>query len=112
MDAVSDYSLTQKIIANAQWNPSIKSLSMSEYTYYPITDFLYGTTSMLTGIPLLFVVKYLFVIKGLMIPPLIEKWLRSFFGNRIAFLGTALFLSSPGAILWPHKETFAIIFFF
>jgi len=68
--------------------------------------------SLLTGIPLLIVVKYLFVVKALVVTPIVEKVFRSFFNQHVAYLATALFLASPGAILFPHKESFAVIFFF
>jgi len=66
---------------------------------------------MLTGIPLLLVVRYLFVVKALVVPPLVDRSFRSFFDRRVAYLATVFFLSSPGAILFPHKESFAMIFF-
>lgn len=112
IDAVADYRLTDRIIAGSEWSTSVKFAISSEYRFYPVTNFLYATTSMLTGIPLLLVVKYLFIIKGLVIPPLVIRWFRSFFDQRVAYLATMLFLASPGAILFPHKESFALIFFF
>jgi len=57
-------------------------------------------------------VKYLFVIKALVVTPIVLKLFRSFFNQRVAYLATAVFLASPGAILFPHKESFAVIFFF
>lgn len=113
-DAVGDYRLTEKIITDTQWMPfvPVEWGFGSEYRFYPIANFLYATTSLLTGIPLLIVVKYLFVIKALVVPPLIERWFRSFFNQRVSYLATVIFLASPGAILFPHKESFAMIFFF
>lgn len=111
-DAIADYRLTEKIIISSGWSSSLQFVISSEYTFYPITNFIYATTSMLTGIPLLLVVKYLFVIKALVVTPIIDKWFKCFFSDRIAYLATQLFLASPGAILFPHKESFAIIFFF
>ena len=113
-DAVADYRLTSKIIADSEWMPfgGVEWGFGSEYRFYPVTNFLYATTSLLTGIPLLIVVKYLFIIKGLVVTPLAERWFRSFFTQRVAYLATGLFLASPGAILFPHKESFAVIFFF
>ena len=66
-DAVADYRLAGKIIVDSQWNPfgSVEWGFGSEYRFYPVTDFLYATTSLLTGIPLLIVVKYLFVVKAI-----------------------------------------------
>ena len=113
-DAVADYRLTNKIVADSQWVPfeSVGWGLGTEYRFYPITDFIYATLSLITGIPLLVVVKYLFVVKGLVVPPLVDRWFRGFFNHRVAYLATVLFLASPGAILYPHKECFAVIFFF
>jgi len=113
-DAIADYRLTDKIISNSQWvpfEPSEWGLG-SEYRFYPITNFVYATISLLTGIPLLMVVKSLFVVKALVVPPIVDRWFSSFFHQRVAYLGTVLFLASPGAVLFPHKESFAVIFFF
>ncbi|UCE29307.1 MAG: hypothetical protein JSV85_00805 [Candidatus Bathyarchaeota archaeon] len=112
-DAVADYRLAGKIIADSEWLPfgSVEWGFGSEYRFYPITDFLYATMSLLTGIPLLIVVKYLFIVKALVAPPITQKFFQRFFTQRIAYLATALFLASPGAILYPHKESFAVIFF-
>lgn len=112
IDAIADYRLTDRIIANSGWSPSVQFVVSSEYAFYPITNLIYASTSMLTGIPLLFVVKYLFVIKALVVTLIVDKWFKSFFPHHIAYLATMLFLASPGAILFPHKETFAVIFFF
>jgi len=113
-DAVADYRLTEKIVADSQWVPfsPVEWGFGSEYRFYPISNFLYATISLLTGIPLLVVVKYLFVVKAFVVPPLVDRWLRSFFHQRVAYLATVIFLASPGAILFPHKESFAVIFFF
>jgi len=113
-DAVADYRLTEKILADSQWTP-LGSGEWSfgyEYRFYPITNFIYATMSLLTGIPLLIVVKYLFVVKAIVVTPIVERFFRSFFSHRVAYLAAALFLASPGAILFPHKESFAMIFFF
>ncbi len=112
-DAVADYRLAGKIIADSKWTPfgSVEWGFGSEYRFYPVTDFLYATMSLLTGIPLLIVVKYLFVIKAILTPPIAQKFFQSFFNQRVAYLATALFMASPGAILFPHKESFAVIFF-
>ncbi|MFQ5822046.1 MAG: hypothetical protein ACE5I5_18830, partial [Candidatus Heimdallarchaeota archaeon] len=112
IDAIADYRLTDRIIASSGWSSSVQFIISSEYTFYPITNLIYATTSMLTGIPLLLVVKYLFVIKALVVTPIVDKWFKSFFPHRIAYLATVLFLASPGAILFPHKESFAVVFFF
>lgn len=113
-DAVADYVLTEKILADSQWSPlGTGEWSFGyEYRFYPVTNFIYATLSLLTGIPLLIVVKYLFVVKAIVATPIVEKVFRSFFNHRVAYLATALFLASPGAILFPHKESFAMIFFF
>lgn len=113
-DAVADYRLTDKIIADSEWVPfkPVEWSFASEYIYYPGTNFLYATLSLLAGIPLLTVVKYLFIIKALVVPILAERFFRSFFNQRVAYLAAGLFLVSPGAILFPHKETFAAIFLF
>jgi len=113
-DAVADYRLTEKIVADSRWLP-LESIEWGfgfEYRFYPITNFLYATMSLLTGIPILIVVKYLFVVKVLVVTPLVERLFRGFFSQRVAYLATAAFLASPGAILFPHKESFAVIFFF
>ncbi len=113
-DAVGDYRLTGKIIEDARWRPftQVEWYFGSEYRFYPVTDFLYATMSLLTGIPLLVVVKYLFIVKALAVTLLVERWFRSLFRGRVAYLATVLFLASPGAMLFPHKESFAMIFFF
>ena len=113
-DAVADFRLTEKIVADSQWTPfeSVEWGFGFEYRFYPVTNFLYATVSLLTGMPLLIVVKYLFVIKALVVTPIVLKLFRSFFNQRVAYLATAVFLASPGAILFPHKESFAVIFFF
>lgn len=113
-DAVADYRLTNKIVSNSQWTPfeSVEWGLGTEYRFYPITNFLYATLSLITDIPLLVIVKYLFVIKGLIVPALADSWFKDFFEHRVAYLATMLFLVSPGAILFPHKECFAVIFFF
>lgn len=113
-DAVADFRLTEKIVADSQWTPfgSIEWGFGFEYRFYPVTNFLYATVSLLTGMPLLIVVKYLFVIKALVVTPIVLKLFRSFFNQRVAYLATAVFLASPGAILFPHKESFAVVFFF
>ena len=111
-DAIADYELTDKMITNSRWSPGVQLTIAPEYQFYPITNFLYASTSLLTGIPLLLVVKYLFIIKALVVTPLAEKLFRSFFDHRVAYLATILFLASPGAILFPHKEAFAMVFFF
>ena len=113
-DAVADYRLTDKIIADSHWVPfdPVEWGLGSEYRFYPITNFIYATTSLLTGIPLLKVVKYLFVVRALVVPPIVDRWFRGFFHQRVSYLATVLFLASPGAILFPHKESFAVIFFF
>ena len=112
-DAVADYRLTEKILAESQWKPfeSIEWGMGYEYRFYPITNLIYATMSLLTGMPLLIVVKHLFVVKALVVAPLIERFFRSFFNQRVAYLATVVFLASPGAILFPHKESFAVIFF-
>jgi len=112
-DAVADFRLTEKIVADSQWTPfeSVEWGFGFEYRFYPVTNFLYATVSLLTGIPLLIVVKYLFVIKALVVTPIVLKLFRSFFTQRVAYLATAVFLASPGAILFPHKESFAVVFF-
>jgi len=113
-DAVADYRLTEKIVADSRWLP-LESIEWGfgfEYRFYPITNFLYATMSLLTGIPLLIVVKYLFVVKAFVVTPIVERVFRGFFNQRVAYLAAALFLASPGAILFPHKESFAVIFFF
>ena len=112
-DAVADYRLTDRIITDSHWLPfkPVEWFFGSEYSFYPVTNFIYATISISTGIPLLLVVKYLFVVKALVVPPLVDKWFRSFFDRRVAYLATVFFLSSPGAILFPHKESFAMIFF-
>jgi len=113
-DAVADFRLTEKIVADSQWTPfeSVEWGFGFEYRFYPVTNFLYATVSLLTGMPLLIVVKYLFVIKALVVTPIVLKLFRSFFNQRVAYLATAVFLASPGAILFPHKESFAVVFFF
>lgn len=113
-DAVADYRLTDKIIAKSKWTllESAEWFFGYEYIFYPITNLLYATMSLLTGIPLLVVVKYLFVVKALVVTPLVERLFRCFFNQRVAYLATVVFLASPGAILFPHKESFAVIFFF
>ena len=113
-DAVADFRLTEKIVAESRWTPfeSVEWGFGFEYRFYPITNFLYATMSLLTGVPLLIVVKYLFVIKAFVVTPIVERVFRSFFNQRVAYLAAALFLASPGAILFPHKESFAVIFFF
>jgi len=113
-DAVADYRLTNKIVADSQWVPfeSVEWGLGTEYRFYPITNFLYATLSLVTNIPLLVIVKYLFVVKGLVVPALVDSWFKGFFQHRVAYLATMLFLVSPGAILFPHKECFAVIFFF
>lgn len=112
-DAVADYRLTDKIITETHWRPfePVEWFFGSEYRFYPVTNFIYATFSMLTGMPLLLVIRYLFVVKALVVPPLLDKFFRSFFGSRVAYLATVFFLSSPGAIVFPHKESFAMIFF-
>ncbi|NIO36237.1 hypothetical protein GTO27_00875 [Candidatus Bathyarchaeota archaeon] len=112
-DAVADYRLTDKIIADSQWMPfsPVEWGLGSEYRLYPVSNFLYATTSLVTGIPLLVVVKYLFVVKAIVVPPIVDRWFRGYFSQRVAYLATVLFLASPGAMLFPHKETFAVIFF-
>lgn len=113
-DAVADYRLTGKIVADSQWAPfeAIEWGFGYEYRFYPVTNFIYATTSLLTAIPLLVVVKYLFVVKALVVTPLAERVFRIFFNQRVAYLATVIFFASPGAILFPHKESFAMIFFF
>jgi len=113
-DAIADFRLTDKIVADSQWTPfgSVEWGFGYEYRFYPVTNFLYATMSLLTGMPLLIVVKYLFVIKAFVVTPIVERLFRGFFNQRIAYLATAVFLVSPGAILFPHKESFAVIFFF
>lgn len=113
-DAVADFRLTDKILADSRWVPLEPATwgSGYEYRFYPITNFLYATMSLLTGIPLLTVVKYLFVVKALVVTPLAERFFRSFFDQRVAYLATVIFLTSLGAIIFPHKESFAVIFFF
>jgi len=113
-DAIGDYRLTTKIIDDTRWMPFIRVDwgFGSEYRFYPITNFLYATMSLLTGIPLMMVVKYLFIVKALVVTPIAERLFRRFFSRRVAYLATAIFLASPGAILFPHKESFAVIFFF
>ncbi len=113
-DAVADYRLTSKILSDSQWRPFelVDWGFGSEYRFYPTTDFLYATLSLLTGIPLLTVVKYLFVVKAFVVIPLVERLFRRFFSQQVAYFATAIFLASPGAILFPHKESFAVIFFF
>jgi len=112
-DAISEYRLTDMVMANHIWSADLRLGSglASDYVFYPITNFLYAITSMLTGIPLILVCKYLFVIRAFVVPPLIYKWLRNFFGSKVSYLATGLFLSSPGSMLFPHKETLALIFF-
>jgi len=106
--------LTEKIVADSQWTPfePVEWGFGYEYRFYPITNFLYASISLLTGIPLLVVVKYLFVAKAIVTAPIAERLFRGFFSQRVAYLATALFLASPGAMLFPHKESFAVIFFF
>ena len=113
-DAIADYRLTNKIITDSNWIPAnlVEWFFGSEYRFYPVTNFIYATTSLSTGIPLIFVVKYLFLVKSIILPPIANKLFRSFFDSRVAYLATIFFLSSPGAIIFPHKESFAIIFFF
>jgi len=113
-DAVADYRLTDKIVADSRWTPFrwVEWGFGFEYRFYPVTNFLYASLALLTGIPLLVVVKYLFVIKALVATPLAERFFRNFFNQRVAYLATAIFFASPGAILYPHKENFAMIFFF
>jgi len=113
-DAVADYKLTYNIIATSKWTtPNVVNYYFGyEYVFYPITNFIYATMSLMTGIPLLFVIKYLFIIKALIVAPLSERFFRIFFNKRVAYLAAALFLMSPGAIIFPHKESFGVIFFF
>lgn len=112
-DAVADYNLSYDIISTTKWTiPKSGDWYFAyEYVFYPVTNFIYATMSLLTGIPLLLVVKYLFIIKALVVTPLILRFFRNFFNERVAYLATTLFLASPGAILFPHKEGFALIFF-
>jgi hypothetical protein len=111
VDAIADYRLTETIIGNSGWSTNWVFGFGSEYQFYPITNFIYATVSMVSGISLLLVVKYLFLIRALFVPLMLNKLFNIFLNNRIAYLATVLFLASPGAILFPHKETFAIIFF-
>ena len=112
-DAVADYKLSAKIVADSRWAPLewAEWTFGFEYRFYPVTNFLYATVSLLTGIPLLIVVKYLFVVKVLVVTPIAERLFRGFSNQRVAYLATMLFLASPGATLFPHKESFAVIFF-
>jgi len=112
VDAIADYRLTDTIISNSQWSTNWVFGFGSEYQFYPVTNFLYATFSMVTGISLFLVVKYLFLIRAFFVPLILNKWFATFFKNPIAYLATVLFLSSPGAIMFPHKESFALIFFF
>jgi len=112
LDAIADYRLTNTIIADSRWFTEAQSPLAFEYGFYPITNFVYLTFSQLTGMPLLIVVKYLFIVKALVVPPIIYKWFKWFFDRNVSYLATVLFLASPGAILFPHKESFAVIFFF
>jgi len=112
-DALSDYRLTGRVVANHEWLTDLEpgfGLA-SEYIFYPITNFLYAITSMLTGIPLILVCKYLLFIRAFVVPPLIYRCSRNFFDRKVSYLATGFFLSSPGSILFPHKETLALIFF-
>jgi hypothetical protein len=110
-DAIFDYKLTAQIVASNQWVPGQAVERAVTYSFYPASNFIYATVSLLTGIPLMVVVKYLFVVRALVVPPIIWKWYRNFFSENISYLGTAVLLASPGAILFPHKEALALIFF-
>ncbi len=110
-DAIFDYKLTGQIMAATQWIPGQAVDRAVTYSFYPASDFIYATISMLTGIPLIIVVKYFFVVRALILPPIIFKWYQNFFGENVSYLGTAVLLASPGAILFPHKEALALIFF-
>lgn len=112
-DAVADYRLTDRIISDGQWTPleSVEWGFGSEYRFHPVTNFIYATLSLLTEIPLILVVKYLFVIRAFVITPIAQRLFKNFFSQKVAYLATIIFLASPGAILFPHKEAFAVIFF-
>ena len=112
-DATADYRLTERIISTSHWTPSepVELAFGSEYIFYPVTNLLYATMSLLTGIPLIIVVKYLLIVRALVVTPIAERFFRNFFSQKVAYLATALFLASPGAILFPHKEAFAVMFF-
>ncbi len=110
-DAIFDYKLTAQIMAAHQWVPGQAVERAVTYSFYPASNFIYATISMITGIPLIIVVKYLFVAKAFILPPIIWKWYQNFFSENISYLGTAVLLASPGALLFPHKEPLALIFF-
>lgn len=111
-DALADYRLTDAIISDSRWFTEGQSPLAFEYGFYPLTNFIYLTFSLLTGIPLMLVVKFLVIIKAFVVTPIVYKLFKRFFDRRISYLATMIFLASPGAILFPHKETFAVIFFF
>ena len=110
-DAVFEFRLSEEILVAGVWSPGMSIERGVAYSYYPVTNFLYVVVSSVTGVPLVLVTKYLFiVVRAFALPLLAFKWLRSFFSENLAYLGAAILLSSPGAILFPHKEAIALIF--
>ena len=109
-DATFDYKLTSQIISDSKWKVGVGEGDVFDYSSYPISNMLYAAFSMLTGIPLVFVVKYLLVIRAIIVVPVYKLFSR-FFSERVSYLAALIFLASPGAVLWPHKQELAMIFF-
>lgn len=111
-DSIFGYSLTKQIL-NTRWTPGMGYIYDRAYGYSftPVMFFLNMITSMITGIPLLSVFEYLFVIGGIIVPLLAVKFFENFFDRDVSYLATAIFIATPGAILYPHYQTIALIFF-
>jgi hypothetical protein len=109
-DATFDYKLTSQIISDSKWKVGVGEGDVFDYSFYPISNMLYAVFSMLTGIPLVLVVKYLLIVRIISVV-LVYKWFSRFFSERVSYLASLIFLASPGAVLFPHKQELAMIFF-
>ena len=112
-DAVAEYRLSSLLIEEGHWDP-FKQVTWyfgSEYRFYPVTNFIYSAFSIVSDLSLLSVVRYFFVIRAFLLPIFLYKFLTSYFDKEVSFLATIFFIASPGAIIFPHKESIALILF-
>lgn len=112
-DAIFNFRLTQDI-TQVRWTPGMGYVFDRSfiYSFYPMANFVYLIDSFVSGINLVFVVNYFFLIRAIIVPMLLVIWFRTFLDSDISFLAATILVVSPGAVLFPHDEAIAVIFFF
>jgi hypothetical protein len=110
-DGIFSYSLSNQILSD-HWKPGMGYIydRAFTYSYYPVMSFLSIVTSFTTGLPLIAVYKYLFMVGGIVVPILVLRFLQNFTDNDSAYLATLIVVATPGAILFPHNQTIGLVF--